>query len=228
MPAEASSVSLFGIFFTSFLIGLTGALTPGPLLAVIVIESARTGLRAAIRIVMGHSILELALVIGLTYAISWLRAQTELVFLIGLPGGAYLLQMAWRTFRQAPDSAQALRDTMSAATTVSLGGIPGRLLLLGAVVSLANPFWSFWWITVGADQITLALEVGAVGVIAFYIGHILADFGWYGAIGLAISEGRSIMSTRVYVGLLRASAVLLGFLGVIAIVLGFGTGFGDN
>ena len=46
----------------------------------------------------------------------------------------------------------------------------------GIVVSLSNPYWIIWWATVGATFMTQSLELGLLGIGAFYVGHILSDF----------------------------------------------------
>ena len=54
---------LLTIFFTSFCIALSGALMPGPLLTVTISETTRRGLLVGPLLIIGHSILELILVV---------------------------------------------------------------------------------------------------------------------------------------------------------------------
>ena len=58
--------SLAGIFITSFLVGLSGALMPGPVLTVTISQVASRGFLAGPLIVLGHGILELSLVAAVT------------------------------------------------------------------------------------------------------------------------------------------------------------------
>ena len=59
------SLALLTIFGSSFVIALSGALMPGPVLTVTVSESARRGAKAGPLMIFGHGILELALVLAL-------------------------------------------------------------------------------------------------------------------------------------------------------------------
>lgn len=58
-------LELAAIFGGSFLLALSGVLTPGPLLTLTVSESARTGFRAGPLLITGHAALELLLVIAI-------------------------------------------------------------------------------------------------------------------------------------------------------------------
>ena len=58
-------IILFTIFASSFVIALSGALIPGPLLTATISESSRRGFITGPLMIGGHAILELALVIAL-------------------------------------------------------------------------------------------------------------------------------------------------------------------
>ena len=59
--------TLFTIFASSFVIALSGALMPGPLLTATISESSRRGFWAGPLMIAGHAILELALVVALSW-----------------------------------------------------------------------------------------------------------------------------------------------------------------
>jgi threonine/homoserine/homoserine lactone efflux protein len=228
MPNDINSVTLPTIFAASFFIGLISAITPSPLLAITIIESARQGLKSVLYLMWGHSLIDLIAILLLVFSLEVMQEQSQLLFLISIPGGLYLAWLAWQTYKTAPKATQILND--SVARTKVTGGWAGssRLLFLGAIVSVSNPYWGIWWVTAGANQISVALEAGLIGITSFWLGHILADFGWYGAIGLSLSQGRALMSERTYTGLLRGAAALLGFLGVMFILLGLRMALGNQ
>ena len=59
------TLSLIAIFTSSFIIALSGALMPGPLLTFTVSESPQRGAITGPLVILGHGILELALVLAL-------------------------------------------------------------------------------------------------------------------------------------------------------------------
>jgi threonine/homoserine/homoserine lactone efflux protein len=58
-------IELLTIFFTSFLVALSGAMMPGPLLSVTISESSHRGYITGPLLIAGHGTLELALIISL-------------------------------------------------------------------------------------------------------------------------------------------------------------------
>ena len=109
-----------GIAVTSFLVGLSGAMMPGPVLTVTIGETAArlkgggSGLvlaggsqaaagrgplvRAALvgpLIVLGHAILEVCLVIAIVLGLGRFLAETPVLGTIGVIGGLIALGLAW-------------------------------------------------------------------------------------------------------------------------------------
>jgi threonine/homoserine/homoserine lactone efflux protein len=195
---------LLTIFVTSFIAALSGALMPGPLLAVTVAESPRRGTFTGPLLIVGHGILELSLVIAIMVFIRLAEFlyQPTVFAIIAASGAAILLYMAVGMFRALPK----LTLTPSSSTA------PSRpLILTGILMSLANPYWSVWWITFGLGCLLQSQEQGFAGVMFFYAGHILADFVWYTSVSTAVAKGRHLLSDRLYRGLIAVCALFLVF-----------------
>lgn len=73
-------------------------------------------------------------------------------------------------------------------------------MLGGTVLSLTNPYWGLWWVTVGAMFLaeTRSLGLGTLGITAFYLGHIISDYSWFSLVSLATASGRRIMNQATY------------------------------
>ena len=193
-------LSLFTIFFTSFVIALSGALMPGPLLTVTISESARRGFVAGPLLIAGHGLLELALVVALLLGLAPLLQHHTVFVVIALVGSAVLLWMAYGMFRTLP--------TLSLSTSAHAES-GHNLLMTGALVSLANPYWSIWWATIGLGYIVHCTKFGKLGVASFFSGHILADLAWYALISAAVWKGKNFLSDRAYRWVIGICAVLL-------------------
>lgn len=199
-------MDLPGLFLTAFIVGFSGAMMPGPMLTVSINETLRRGAKAGPLIVLGHAILELALVIGLVMGLSLIIRNNLVTAIIGIAGGGFLLWMG----------ADMLKNSYSGAATLNLDG-NGEDKGLGPVTSgvltsLLNPYWSLWWATIGLGYLTMAGKFGFWGVASFFIGHILADFTWYGAVSVAVAKGKNFMSQKVYRGIIAVCGAFLLFL----------------
>jgi len=194
---------LITIFATSFVIALSGALMPGPLLTITLSESARRGFHAGPLIVLGHGILELFLLLLLLFGLAPILKNDQVIGSVGVVGAVVLIWMAIGMIRSLPSL------SLEGAFKESKSNNP---VWAGILMSLANPYWIIWWATIGLGYILYSLTVGLLGVTAFFAGHILADLAWYAAVSFAVARGRRFMSDRIYKGVIACCALaLLGF-----------------
>ncbi len=195
---------LVPIAFSSFLLALSGALMPGPVLTVTISESTRRGASTGPLIMLGHGILELVLVAALLTGLGPFLSREEVFIVVALIGGAFLLWIAWSMFRGLPRLRLEQEEVEES---------PRNLVLAGILLSLANPYWLIWWATIGLGYIMHSVRFGLPGVAAFYVGHILADLAWYSFVSFGIARGRHLFSDRSYRMLVGACA---GFLVLFA------------
>lgn len=212
--------SLAFLFGSAFLIGLSGAMMPGPILTATIAGALRRGFWAGPLIVLGHAALELALLTALAAGLApWLR-NGRFLGLLGVAGGLLLLRMA----------AGQARDAGTIAETLSAGGWKTpqadrsrlRSVADGILLSLSNPYWTLWWATIGLNYMGIAARRGLPGFGAFYAGHILSDLAWYSLVAASVAAGRRICPPRGARAALRICAALLAGLG--ALFIGEGAG----
>jgi len=198
------SLGLIAIFSSAFLIGFSGALMPGPMFALVLSGSSKSGFKAGPLTVLGHGILELALVIGLVLGLGSLL-QNETVFkIIGMVGGAVLVYLG----------IDMIRSIRKAKLDLEKDGkdLGKSLIFHGIIASLSNPYWIMWWATIGMALILSASKYKLWGVIVFFIGHILSDLVWYSSVSFAVDRGRKFLSQKVYKGIIAVCGVfLIGF-----------------
>jgi threonine/homoserine/homoserine lactone efflux protein len=200
--------SKWAIFGSAFVIGLSGAMMPGPLLTACVGYTVEDGFVAGgPLLVLGHAILEFAFVVLVLAGLRPLLQRPRVGAAIGLLGGAALLWMGYGMIASACHG-------MQIATQYEAGTLLASPVLAGALISLANPYWSLWWATIGLKYIALSRESGKAGVAAFYVGHEMSDVGWYFFVAGALALGRKAVRDTAYCWILGAcGVVLLGFAG---------------
>lgn len=212
-------LDILAIFAASFGVGLSGALSPGPLLAFTIRDSTRRGLWAGPLVSSGHALLELATVALLALGVGRFIAQGSGFIAISLLGGAMLLWMGWGMVRKPGVGAPS---TLHAAGAAALATGARTPLLGGVFVSLANPYWALWWATIGVGFMAQALDrgLGLAGLAAFYLGHISADYAWYTTVAAAVASGRRLMTDTVYKGIVVVCGLFLWAMAVYFLASG--------
>lgn len=188
------------IFTTSFVIAFSGAMMPGPFMTMMISESAKSGAWVGPKMIVGHAILELVLLLALFFGLAPLFKKDLFFIIIAIAGGAIMIWMAQSMFRTLPK----LEIKTSTTSNNSM-----NLYLAGILMSLANPYWIIWWATIGLGYVLHSQKLGFAGIAFFFIGHILGDLVWYSAISIAIGKGRKFFSNKVYRILVGTCAVFL-------------------
>jgi len=202
-----------GIAISAFIIALSGAMMPGPLLTVTISESMRTGKWAGVLLIIGHAILEAGLIILILAGFGSLFKINMAVGIISLLGGLILLWMGWDTIKKAKNL--NLSYTLEKSTGTSFGPI-----ITGILASISNPYWTIWWATIGIGYLATSLAYGWIGIVAFFTGHISADLAWYALVSFSVSGGKKYINNRIYHGILLACGGILFVFGLIFLHLG--------
>jgi threonine/homoserine/homoserine lactone efflux protein len=199
-------LSLSGIFITSFIVALSGALMPGPVLTVTISQSATRGWRVGPLIVLGHAFLELSLVVAIAYGLGQFLTIGSVIGTIGIVGGAVLLWMG----------GSMLRDARKVSIVMEVEKGPAALhpVWAGILFSLSNPYWIVWWATIGLSYIAFSMQYGRIGISLFYTGHILADLVWYALISILVHLGKRWINDRVFQVVIAVCGVMLLIFGV--------------
>jgi threonine/homoserine/homoserine lactone efflux protein len=202
-------MELISLFFLSFGVGFSGAMMPGPLLAVGIAETPRHGWQTGPVISVGHAIAEIGVVVLLALGVAAVAQHPAVTSGISIIGGVALVLMGTAM------AIDTLRGRVSYDQQAGKQGGGHRLLIgKGITASLSNPYWFVWWATTGLAFVTKSLEFGFIGPVVFYFGHIMSDFVWFSLVSALLWQGkRLIMGTGLKV-LILACAAFLVFLGV--------------
>jgi threonine/homoserine/homoserine lactone efflux protein len=207
-------MNVFSLFTTGFILGLTGAMAPGPLLTITIGESAKRGGIVGPMVVLGHGILELLLLILIVFGLGNILHNKIIFSTIAFLGGFILIYMGGSTIKGLKH--YQLSDTSAVRRQ---GPHP---VISGIVVSLSNPYWLIWWITIGMGYVMFAGGLGVKGILAFFVGHILSDLLWYSFVSYSIQFGGRFFSMKVIKAILLACSIFLILFGGFFIARGYG------
>jgi len=176
---------------------------PGPLLTAVIAETAKHGFKSGPFMILGHAILEALMVWLLIIGLAGFASNPAVIRFIAIIGSLVLLYFGLSMINSLPKlSLKTKRNSLKSSS----------LILMGITVSASNPYWSFWWLTIGLGLVLVAQKQGLLAVFIFFAGHILADLGWYSLVSWGISKGREFISDRIYRAIiLVCAAALIGF-----------------
>lgn len=147
-------------------LGLAYVLPPGPVTAETMRRSIRGGVPAALAVQVGAVGGDLCYVLLLLAGFSQLLSQSPLHSAAGLLGSALLLILGISTLRGWRTATHVGPGEPAGAPT-SLW----RLLGVGFLVSLLNPFAAAFWLTAGSA----AIDAAPIWVAGFMMGSLLAS-----------------------------------------------------
>jgi threonine/homoserine/homoserine lactone efflux protein len=199
-------------FGVAFVLALTGAMTPGPVWALVVGQVLAQGIMAAVFILVGHAILEAAVVVGFGIGLTQALSRAKARGVVALLGGAVLVWMG--------------QDILRNVSAMSLHGTPVApmawytLVLAGAGVSLANPYFAGWWATVGTGQVAALGLRSRWDFLVFWIGHELGDVAWYMFMAVVLVVGRGWLTDAAYHALMYVCGAVIAAMGVAFMAVG--------
>lgn len=196
-------MNLADFIVTVIVITASGALAPGPLTFAILMHGSKEGARSGFFVAIGHTLVELPLVLALAFGLLATIDQPFVKSSIGIVGGAGLIAFGtfqiYRTLtRNSSEQAPQRRH------------LPASSLMLGLALTGLNPYFILWWLTIGSALIIQALIFGALlGVILMYVSHVWMDYAFLTGLAHFSKKGMKVFGSRYYRGLLIAFGIIL-------------------
>jgi threonine/homoserine/homoserine lactone efflux protein len=203
-------------FITVSLISASGALAPGPLFFSTIAIGMKEGSTAGFKVSVGHTMVELPLVILLAFGLGKVLSLAYVKALLGIVGGIVIIFLGALEFR---NSIKNLRENIKAhfksMNQKNLKHINLNSFLIGLSLSLFNPFFLLWWATIGLVLIAEAFEFMAFyGILIMYVFHVWIDYAWLIFIALIAYKSEKILSSKAYYIILASLGFLLILLGI--------------
>jgi threonine/homoserine/homoserine lactone efflux protein len=191
-------------------VGAAAGISPGPLLILVISQTLRSGWRAGLATAAAPLLSDAVVIAGTVLVLDQLPAWA--LPLIGVVGAGYIIWMGiegWRTAHPV---------------TLAGGGVavPIRAAVRrAALVNLLSPHpWLTWAAVLG--PLTLSTwRSSPAGAAALVLGFYIALVGAKAAIAVLVAGGRSALTPRVYLLVMRIASLALVVAGV-ALLAEFG------
>jgi threonine/homoserine/homoserine lactone efflux protein len=185
-----------------FVISLSGALQPGPVTTAAITMGTRNRLAGSL-IAIGHGIVEFPLMVLIVLGLGRLLELTPVQIVIGIVGGLVLVFMAVHMW-----------GSLKTAGNEEVKVVQSRPVLAGIVLTASNPYFLFWWATIGLALATKASGFGVLAFALFAVVHWLVDLGWVTCLSWASFGGSTLMTRRNQRSILAGCAAAMLLFGI--------------
>ncbi|HRE54023.1 MAG TPA: LysE family transporter [Candidatus Competibacter sp.] len=180
---------------SGLMLGLSGGLSPGPLLALVASESLRHGVGAGIKIALAPLLTDLPIILATLLVLEPLSDQRLPLALVHLGGGLYLAWLGWQGVRFQGARLRPLD--------------PDGALRRGVIANFFNPSPYLFWLAVGAPTLLAAWRHGRLTAAAFIAAFYLMLVGSKVLLALALGRTRRLLHSGLYIAVMRGLGVLL-------------------
>jgi threonine/homoserine/homoserine lactone efflux protein len=197
-------VQILEFTITVILISISGVMSPGPLFAANIAQGLRGGGKAGIQMAVGHTIVELPLVILLGIGVFSFEVFPEFRTVISILGAITLFVFAGIQIK-----------TTLQRTEIKNFNLKHSAVFTGIMLSALNPFFIIWWLSIGFKLISDAMLIWAfAGIIIVFLLHIWMDFVWLYLVAHLASKSTKILSNRNYKILMIGLSFMLIYFGI--------------
>ena len=193
---------------TVIIVSASGVMAPGPLFAANIAYGLQGGGKSGIKMAIGHTIVELPLVILLGIGVLSFEIFPEFRTVISILGASTLFVFAGIQIKTTVQK----KDTVVSVTRYNA-------VLTGITLSALNPFFIIWWLSIGLKLISDAMLIWAfVGIVVVFLLHIWMDFVWLYSVARIASKSSKILSNKNYKILMIGLSVMLIYFGISFII----------
>ncbi len=178
--------------------GLSGGLSPGPLLTLVISETLIHGAREGVKVSIAPLLTDLPIVLFTLVILSRLADILPLLGVISLLGGVFLLYLSYESLSFK-------------GVEIYVEQIKPQSIKKGVTVNFLNPSPYMFWFTIGAPLVLKAFNISLLAAILFILCFYLFLVGSKVLVAIVVGRSRFFLKSRNYIYTVR-------FLGIILLV----------
>ena len=202
---------MFEFFIAAAVFGLSGGLSPGPLLTLVVSETLARGRNAGLAVAMSPLITDSPVIAVAIFLLNRVENSDSALGIISLAGGVLLTAYGIAGLRGAELKVE--ESEVERKVWTSLGK--------GVSVNFLNPNPYLFWLTIGTPILLRAHESNWALAIGFLVVFYLALVGSKCVLTILVARSRAVLCGRAYILVNRILAVALLVFAAIFIREGF-------
>jgi len=164
---------------------LSGVMMPGPMFTVTLAKSLKSPW-AGVMVSLGHAVIEVPLILLVYFGLREFFQNEIFQLVLSVLGGGMIIWMSYDLFRSRRKIVREGKDTSYNAFTA------------GILMSGLNPFFLFWWATLGIKiLLDFTNAMGSWALPFFILVHWLCDFVWLSLVSFTIFKTHKFWGEKV-------------------------------
>jgi threonine/homoserine/homoserine lactone efflux protein len=207
-----SSMTLLDIGLQIILISVSGVLSPGPLFFANLVLSKNGGFWSGIKVAIGHTIVELPVVILYSIPLIIFSSQSvtfSIINFISFIGGISLIVFGI-LFAVKIISKNNKHNYIIESSKIE------KPVIAGILFTGINPFFFLWWLSVGTKLISdsITLLGYPIGIAFLFLVHVWMDYAWLGLTSYFASRGISVLRSQYHKFIILILTIPLFYYGI--------------
>jgi threonine/homoserine/homoserine lactone efflux protein len=182
--------------FSGIVFGLSGGLSPGPLLTLVIAETLKHGIKEGVKISIAPLLTDLPIVLVTILILSRLSNMRPLLGVVSLLGAGFLIYLGYESISFK-------------GVDIDIGQVPPQSIKKGVVTNFLNPSPYMFWFTIGAPLVLKALKSSVLAVSFFILGFYLLLVGSKMLVAIGVGKSRSMLKGRNYIYTIRCLGIVL-------------------
>jgi len=187
---------MIGFLATGTVLGLSAGIAPGPLLALVISETLRHGMKAGVKVALAPIISDLPIVALALYILAKLSAFHIILGTISFLGGFVLLYMGCESL-------------VTKGVNLSFRDLKPESFKKGIIVNVLNPHPYLFWVSIGGPATIKAWDQSVFAAVAFIGSFYLLLVGSKILLAVLVGRYRSFLTGRFYVYTMRILGLIL-------------------
>lgn len=187
---------------------LSGVMMPGPMFAVTITKSMKSPW-AGVMVSLGHAVVEVPLILLVYFGLRDFFQNNIFQLVLSILGGGVIIWMAIDLFRSRRKIVKEGKDTSYNAFTA------------GILMSGLNPFFLFWWATLGIKiLLDFTTAIGDWALPFFIIVHWMCDLVWLSIVSFVIYKTHKFWGEKLQEWIFIILSLALLYFGLQFIIKG--------
>ena len=198
-----------GALVAGLVFGLSGGVSPGPLLTLVISETLNHGVGAGVRVAAAPLITDLPIVGLVLLVLSRLTEVEPILGVVSLAGAVFL-------------GALGVRGLAFHGAELVEGEATSRSLAKGVATNFLNPNPYLFWSTIGGPMVVRGADQGLGIAATFVVAFYLMLVGSKVVIAVAVGRSRGLLHSSAFVWLNRGLGAVLLLFAALFLRDGFG------